>query len=96
MPDAVSQQITRLLGTDDWLILHSGHTLVLADELDALELADDVRASEAGDREAHKPSDPEPDECPTCKGGPVCYCTDTGFPVPLEPSVPSTKEKDHA
>ena len=60
MPDAVSQQITRLLGTDDWLILHSGHTLVLADELDALELADDVRASD--DILAPKSSDPSTKE----------------------------------
>lgn len=49
--EAVSQQITHILGTDDWVILHSGHVLITGEELDALELADDVRASEAGDTE---------------------------------------------
>ncbi len=47
--ESVSQQITRLLGTDDWLILHSGHTIVTDEDLDQLELAADVAASEAGD-----------------------------------------------
>lgn len=36
-PDSVSQQITRLLGTDDWAILHSGHQLVTAEDLDDIE-----------------------------------------------------------
>lgn len=31
----LSDQITRALGTDDWLILHDGHHLITADELDA-------------------------------------------------------------
>lgn len=35
--ESVSQQITRLLGTDDWAILHSGHQLVTDAELDAME-----------------------------------------------------------
>lgn len=35
--ESVSQQITRLLGTDDWTILHSGHQLIIDVELDALE-----------------------------------------------------------
>lgn len=38
IPDAsVSQQITRLLGTDDWAILHSGHEMVTDVELDEIE-----------------------------------------------------------
>lgn len=37
-PDAsVSQQITRLLGTDDWAILHSGHEMVTDVDLDEIE-----------------------------------------------------------
>lgn len=32
---SLSAQITRALGTDDWLILHDGHHLITADELDA-------------------------------------------------------------
>lgn len=47
--ESLSQQITRLLGTDDWVLLHSGHLMLTDDDLEALELADDVRASEAGD-----------------------------------------------
>lgn len=47
--ESVSQQITRLIGTDDWVILHSGHTLLTNEELEEIELADDVRASIAGD-----------------------------------------------
>lgn len=35
--ESVSQQITRLLGTDDWAILHSGHQLVTAEDLDDME-----------------------------------------------------------
>lgn len=42
IPDAsVSQQITRLLGTDDWVIVHSGHQLVTDEDLDAIEAASD-------------------------------------------------------
>lgn len=38
IPEAsVSQQITRLLGTDDWAILHSGHEMVTDVELDEIE-----------------------------------------------------------
>lgn len=32
--EPLSERITRALGTDDWLILHDGHHLVTADELD--------------------------------------------------------------
>ena len=35
--ESVSQQITRLLGTDDWAILHSGHQLVIDTDLDVME-----------------------------------------------------------
>lgn len=30
----LSEQITDALGSDDWLILHDGHHLITADELD--------------------------------------------------------------
>lgn len=29
----------------------------------------------------HKPAGREFAQCSTCQGGPVCYCTDTGFPT---------------
>lgn len=35
--ESVSQQITRLLGTDDWAILHGGHEMVTDVELDEIE-----------------------------------------------------------
>lgn len=35
--ESVSQQITRLLGTDDWTILHSGDQLVTDEDLDVIE-----------------------------------------------------------
>lgn len=59
--ESVSQQVTRLLGTSDWLIIHSGHHIAIDDDLDALQLAEDARASEAGDTEwdrQHAPHDP--------------------------------------
>lgn len=31
----LSDQITTALGSDDWLVLHNGHHLFTADELDA-------------------------------------------------------------
>lgn len=35
---SLGMQITNLLGSDDWLILHDGHHMVTALELDDLEL----------------------------------------------------------
>lgn len=31
---ALSEQITKALGSDDWLIVHNGHDLVTAEDLD--------------------------------------------------------------
>lgn len=28
-------------------------------------------------------------QCSTCQGGPICYCTDTGFPTTPHPGDPS-------
>lgn len=38
-------------------------------------------------RAAHGSAGREFAQCSTCHGGPVCYCTDTGFPTSPQPAV---------
>lgn len=38
---SVAQQITELMGTDDWVLLHSGHLMITGDEMDVLEAVQD-------------------------------------------------------
>lgn len=42
---SVSQQITRLLGTDDWATLHSGHEMVTDVQLDEIEAAEHLNGN---------------------------------------------------